>query len=139
LEEEPLKMTAFSTRVKKITKKYPWLVYVENGQVLGYAYLDVFNPRSAYRYTCDLSIYVDHLSQNKGIGQILLDAIEKEASKAGLRSIISIVTSTNANSLSFHLKNGFKNAGYLENVAFKFSQWLGVYYLKKDLGSSLKQ
>ena len=56
-ETEPLSLHAFIERVDTITKRYPWLV-AEDAEhtIIGYAYLDTFNARSAYEYTCDVSI-----------------------------------------------------------------------------------
>ena len=54
-EEDVPTIEEFITRVNKINKKYPYLVFVENGQVLGYAYANDWNSRSAYRFTLDVS------------------------------------------------------------------------------------
>ena len=102
-------------------KKNPFIV-LENdeGTIVGYAYLNTFNLRSAYRITSDLSIYVnkDHLYVH--IGAILLKEIEKLAQERVILNIISIVTSENDNSSSFHLKNGFVLEGTIHDIAIKF-------------------
>lgn len=47
-EEKELGLAEFSGRCQRIRSEYPFIV-LENGEgaVIGYAYLDVFNPRSA--------------------------------------------------------------------------------------------
>lgn len=55
-EEQPLTEAQFAERVKRISADYPYLVAEEDGKVVGYAYLDKYNERSAYRFTADLSI-----------------------------------------------------------------------------------
>lgn len=134
LEEEPLDFETFRERCRDIAKRYPFIVSEnEEGIVVGYAYLDTFNPRSAYRRTADLSIYVskDHLHEH--VGGILLEEIEKRARKAGITNLIAIVTDENVNSLNFHRKNGFIAEGTIHDVAIKFGRVLGVYYLRKAL------
>lgn len=134
-EEKGLSLEEFSARAKRICSEYPYLV-IENdeGVVVGYAYLDVFNPRSACRKkTADLSIYVDHACTHGGYGKALLNAIEAEAKNKGLRNIISLVTTANKASLAFHLKNGFLLEGEIKDIAEKFGQSLGLYYLRKPL------
>ncbi len=134
LEEDKLNLNDFSKRVEDIASKYPFIVFLnEKGKVIGYAYLNTFNPRSAYKKTADLSIYVnkDHLSEH--IGKLLLEEILKQAKEFGLKSIISIITSENENSLAFHLKNGFLLEGNLHNVAHKMGKDIDVYYLRKPL------
>ncbi len=135
LEEEKLSLEAFSSRVKAIKSRYPFIVYEnERKEVIGYAYLDSFCERSAYRHTADLSIYVskDHLHEH--IGQALLEEIERKGKEYGITDIISIVTSENPTSLRFHLNNGFLLEGTLVNVAYKMSKDISVYYLHKKIG-----
>lgn len=134
LEEEKLNLDSFAKRVKRIQSHYPFLVYTdEMGFVLGYAYLDGFHERSAYRKTADLSIYVDKDHLHDHIGVILLDEIEKKAKEYGITNIISIVTSENENSLQFHEKHGFLLEGNIHDVAFKLGRSISVYYLRKPI------
>lgn len=134
LEEEKLSLDDFKTRCENILNKYPFIV-LENdeGIVIGYAYLNTFNPRSAYRKTADLSIYVskDHLHEHAG--KILLQEIEKLAVTYGITNIISIVTSENKNSVHFHQKNGFVLEGTMHDVALKFGKIISVDYYRKPL------
>ena len=91
-EETPLTTEEFEARFLRITEKYPFFVAEEDGKAVGYAYLDTFNPRSAYRKTTDLSIYLDKNTVSRGLGSLLLDKIEKEAEARGFENIISLVT-----------------------------------------------
>ena len=57
LEEEPVTPEEFGARAARITKDYPYIVARDGaGKPVGFAYLDVFNPRSAYRCTADLCV-----------------------------------------------------------------------------------
>ncbi len=134
-EEKALTLEEFSIRVNKIKEKFPYIVYEnDNKEVIGYAYLNYFNERSAYRRSADLSIYVscNHLKEH--IGYKLLEKIERLAKDNGIDTIISIVTDENINSKNFHEKNGFIVEGHLHDVAFKHSRSLGIYYLRKYIG-----
>ncbi len=134
LEEEPLLLGAFEERVRRIKSKYPFIVEeTSGGEVLGYAYLDLFHERSAYRTTVDLSIYVDKGRLHEGIGKELLLGIEALAKERGFKNLVSIVTSENPNSLDFHLRNGFLLEGTLHGVAFKMGRKIDTYYLRKPL------
>lgn len=132
LEEEKLDLESFTKRCNDILKRYPFIV-LENdeGKIIGYAYLDTFNSRSAYRKTADLSIYVskDHLHEHAG--KILLNEILKLAKENDIANIISIITSENENSVNFHLKNGFVLEGTIHDVAIKFNKVISVYYFRK--------
>jgi len=134
LEETPLSLEAFRKRVQKVTEHYPYIVAKdETGHVLGFAYLSVFNERSAYRHTADLSIYVhkDHMHQQ--VGSALYREIETLARHQGLTNIISIITHVNPVSLRFHEKLGFLQEGHLKTVAFKMNQTIDIYYYRKKL------
>lgn len=134
LEEERLGLDSFENRCKEISERYPFIV-AENdeGAIIGYAYLNTFNPRSAYRKTADLSIYVSKSHLHEHVGGILLQEIEKLALRYGIANIISIVTNENQNSINFHLRNGFALEGTIHEVAIKFGKVISVSYFRKPL------
>ena len=135
LEEEPVTPEEFGARVARITKDYPYIVARDGaGKPIGYAYLDVFNARSAYRCTADLSIYVAHSCRGGGVGQKLYAEIERLGRERGIENLISIITSDNEGSLRFHRKNGFTEIGVMSAVAFKFGKYLDVSFFQKHLG-----
>ena len=135
LEEEPVTPEEFGARVARITKDYPYIVARDGaGKPVGFAYLDVFNPRSAYRCTADLSIYVDRACRGSGVGQKLYAEIERLGRERGIENLISIITSDNEGSLRFHRKNGFTEIGVMPAVAFKFGKYLDVSFFQKHLG-----
>lgn len=135
LEEEPVTPEKFGARAARITKDYPYIVARDGaGKPIGYAYLDVFNARSAYRCTADLSIYVAHSCRGGGVGQKLYAEIEQLGRERGIENLISIITSDNEGSLRFHRKNGFTEIGVMPAVAFKFGKYLDVSFFQKHLG-----
>ena len=134
LEEEELSPEAYRARVAGITEKYPFIVaHGESGEAVGFAYLNVFNERSAYRHTADLSIYVDRCHTHERIGEILLAALEKLAADYGITNIVSIITDVNAASVKFHEKHDFVREGRLHDIAIKFGKSCGIYYYLKKL------
>ena len=132
-EEQPLSVEAFFARARRIEAQYPYLVAEEDGMVAGYAYLDAYNVRSAYRYTADLSIYLAHDCLSHGVGGKLLDEIERAGAARGLRNIVSIVTEENARSIAFHEKHGYIEVGRMRKVGLKFDRWLDVVFYQKVL------
>lgn len=135
LEEEPVTPEEFGARVARIMKDYPYIVARNGaGKPIGFAYLDVFNPRSAYRCTADLSIYVDRACRGSGVGRKLYAEIEQLGRERGIENLISIITSDNEGSLRFHRKNGFTEIGVMPAVAFKFGKYLDVSFFQKHLG-----
>ena len=138
LEEETPSPADFAKRCLSIAGRYPFIVIENDAEtVVGYAYLDTFNPRSAYRITADLSVYVSSDRLHEHIGGMLLRGIEARAAAYGIKNIVSIITDENENSLSFHLNNGFVTEGHIRDTAVKFGKVLGVYYPRKALAPSV--
>ncbi len=134
-EFDPLTAEQFERRVRRITQNYPYLVYEddETERVLGYAYLDCYSERKAYRFTCDLSIYLAMDVRGRGIGRALYEAIEAEAYRRGFYTVVAIVTGENTASMAFHEAMGFVKMADFENMGHKFGRWLGVRYYRKNL------
>ena len=132
-EEQPLTAEAFADRLRRISASYPYLVAERAGRVVGYAYLDRYGERSAYRFTADLSVYVDRDCLASGVGAALLERIEALGRAQGLRSIISVITGSNARILAFHQKHGFRQAGRIMDAGYKFGGWLDVEFWQKLL------
>ncbi len=134
-EEVPLTVESFTARVEAVTRRYPFLVWEDDhsGKVIGYAYLYVYSERTAYRFTCDLSIYIKEGYGHCGIGNRLYRAIEKLAYAQGIYSIFSVVSAENPPSLRFHERQGFTRIADLDDIAFKKGRWIGIRYYRKFL------
>ena len=134
-EFDPLTAAQFEARVRRITENYPYLVCEddETGAVLGYAYLDCYSERKAYRFTCDISIYLDMDVRGRGIGRMLYEAIEAEAYRRGFYTVIAIVTGENTASMAFHEAMGYEKMADFDGMGHKFGRWLGVRYYRKNL------
>ena len=48
----------FKQRITNTLKKYPYLVVVKEGTILGYAYAGVFKSRAAYDWSAEMTIYL---------------------------------------------------------------------------------
>ena len=85
LEEQALTLAQYRQRVEEVLHAYPFIVARDAaGTVLGFAYLAAFNPRSAYRRSADLSIYVRADCLHAHVGSLLLMHIEGLARAQGI-------------------------------------------------------
>lgn len=123
----------FTLRFEKITSQFPWLVWEEDGRVLGYAYGSLPFSRTAYQWSCEVSIYLSPEVQGKGIGRKLYAALEHLLFLQGYRVIYSVVTSENTHSLDFHTHVGYRKVAELPGIGMKFGRWLGTVWLEKRL------
>jgi phosphinothricin acetyltransferase len=132
-EEELVTVQDFEARIKEIKAKYPYLVYEENGLILGYAYAGIFRTRVAYRFASESSVYVHHEHFKKGIGRKLYAALLPEMKKAGLKSAIGGITLPNEASVQLHEQFGFVKVAHFKEVGRKFDRWLDVGFWQLEL------
>ena len=132
-EYEVPSLTAFTERFQAITEEFPWLVWEEDGRVLGYAYGSAPFERAAYRWCGEVSVYLAPEAQGRGIGRRLYSALEQILAFQGYRVIYAIVTSENEVSLAFHRALGYRKTAELPGCGVKFGRWLGITYLEKRI------
>ena len=130
-EVEALASGEMAKRIEKKTKDNPWIVYEEDNKILGYAYVGEFRERMAYKFTKEVTIYLDKSVVKRGIGTKLMEAlIERCKKEYDIHTLISVVTVPKASSISIHKKFGFERVGYFKEVGFKNNKWLDVEYLQ---------
>ncbi|GAA1529946.1 phosphinothricin acetyltransferase [Microbacterium ginsengiterrae] len=115
--------------------KLPFLVAVTpTGQVIGYALVQPWASKSAYRYTVENSIYLGPGAGGKGLGTALLQALIAACEQIGLREIVAVISDSGAEaSIRLHERNGFVEVGRMGRVGFKFGRSLGTVYLQRSL------
>ena len=62
---------SFRARMQESIEEYPYIVYEENGVILGYAYAHRAFERYSYRFCAELSVYVQQDARVRGIGTLL--------------------------------------------------------------------
>ncbi len=121
----------------EIMKVYPWIVYEENGKILGYAYGGPYLTRDAYQWTVECSIYLDTDSRGRGIGSALYDVLFDILKKQNFCVCYSLVSADNVPSLKMHEKYGFAQIGVLKSSGYKLGVWHSVVILEKQLNEFL--
>ena len=122
---------AFLERFRKLTAQFPWLVWEEDGKILGYAYGSAPFERDAYRWCAEDSVYLLPEAQGKGIGSRLCLALEKVLFYQGYRRIYALITAENKKSETFHQKLGYTLRAELPDAGFKFGRQIGVVWMDK--------
>ena len=132
-EYEVPTLEAFAERFRTVTAQYPWLVWEEGGQVLGYAYAAAPYARAAYAWCAEPSVYLHHSVHRRGIGRKLYAALEAILLRQGYQVLYTLVTSENKASLAFHESLGYIIRVHFPDCAFKFGKALGVTWMEKRL------
>ena len=123
----------FLERLRAHIAVYPWLVYEENGAVLGYAYAGRAFERAAYAWNAEISCYLAPSARGRGVGRRLYAQIEEILRDMGVRKVFAVVTSANAPSVAFHRALGYRDAARFTDVGFKHGAWYDVLWLEKQL------
>ncbi len=121
----------FTARFQAVTRQFPWLVWEEDGQVLGYAYGSAPFERAAYQWCAELSVYLAPQIQGKGIGKKLYAALEKLLLLQGYQVLYALICDENDASIAFHEKLGYKIATAMPRCGVKFGRWIGIIYMEK--------
>ena len=117
------------------SRGWPFIVAVQNDEVLGYAYATQFRDRPAYASTCENSIYLRADRRGFGIGTQLLHRLLIEAEACGFRQMIAVAGGGEVASVGLHIKLGFRETGRMHSVGRKFGKWLDTVYLQRALGA----
>ena len=113
----------------------PYLVAEIDGNVVGYAYATLYRTRSAYRHSLEDSVYVRDGYARRGIGVALLRALIGRCEAGPWRQMVAVIgDSANEPSIALHRKLGFRVAGTLEAVGFKFGRWVDSVLMQRALG-----
>ncbi len=135
-EEAPPSEPEMATRRQGVLDKgWPHIVAELDGNVVGFAYVAAFRPRSAYRYTVEDSIYVDPDTTRRGVGSALMGALITRAEALGCRQMVAVIGgSDNAPSINLHERFGFKRAATLNATGFKFGRWADTVIMQRAIG-----
>lgn len=132
----------FRARMQSIMKKYPYLVAVCDGEVLGYAYASAFKDRAAYDYAVETSIYVHKDQRRSGVGGKLYAALEEELKQMGIQNMEACIAVPEKedeyltrDSIDFHKHLGFRLVGEFEKCGFKFGRWYNMVWMEKRIGT----
>ena len=132
-EYEVPSLPAFTDRFRGITAQFPWLVWEEDGSILGYAYASHPYTRAAYSWCAEPTVYLRPEAHGRGIAAQLYRELEELLLKQGYQVLYALVTEENVRSVRFHEKQGYEIRAHFPNCGFKFGRWLGLYWLEKRL------
>ena len=125
----------FLQRFRTITARFPWLVWEEDGEILGYAYASPPYARAAYAWCAEPSVYLRPEATGRGIGTKFYAALEEILRLQGYQVLYALVTEENTGSVRFHQRLGYEIRVLFPECGFKDGRWLGVYWMEKRLKS----
>lgn len=118
---------------ERVAAGLPVLVAAEGAALLGFGSYGPFRSRAAYARTVEHSVYVAEAARGRGVGRALLGALIEHARAQGVHVMVGGLDGSNAASLAFHRALGFREAGRLAQVGWKFGRWLDLVFMHRIL------
>ena len=119
----------------RIATAIAWVVAEDEGRVTGYAYAGRFHPRAAYRWACEVSVYLEPGRRRTGAGRALYDVLLRDLADRGYRMAIAGMTLPNPASEGLHRALGFEPVGTYRDIGYKFGAWHDVAWTQKTLAT----
>jgi L-amino acid N-acyltransferase YncA len=113
--------------------RLPWLVAEDAGRVAGYAYAAQHRQRAAYRWSAEVSVYLDPGYHGRGFGRALYERLITEVTGLGYVSAFAGIALPNDASVRLHEAAGFEPIGVFGHAGFKNGGWHGVGWWQRAL------
>jgi phosphinothricin acetyltransferase len=119
----------------RIEHAIAWFVLESDGEIVGYAYASPFHPRAAYRWACEVSVYLERGRRRTGAGRALYDVLLPHLTERGYRTAIAGMTLPNPASEGLHAALGFEPVGTYRDIGYKSGAWHDVAWTQKTLAT----
>jgi phosphinothricin acetyltransferase len=132
-ETEPPSEAQMAQRIEAAAQTHAWLVLEAAGRVVGYAYGGSFNRRPAYRWSCEVSVYLEPGRRRTGAGRTLYEALFTRLAERGYRTAVAGMTLPNEASEGLHRALGFEPVGTYCRIGHKLGAWHDVAWSQRVL------
>jgi L-amino acid N-acyltransferase YncA len=123
----------FAARIAKVQSAWCWLVAEQEGKILGYAYGSMHRERPAYKWSTEVSAYVNPTFHRQGVATALYVQLFEQLAKMGYHQAFAGIALPNLSSIAMHKSMGFADIGVFKAVGRKFDAWHDVAWLQRAL------
>jgi phosphinothricin acetyltransferase len=124
---------AMAARIAAAAQTHAWLVAEDGGRVAGYAYGGPYKERAAYRWACEVSVYIERRRHRTGAGRALYEALLARLAARGYRMAVAGMTLPNDASVALHRAMGFEPIGTYRRIGYKHGAWHDVAWTQRPL------
>jgi phosphinothricin acetyltransferase len=114
----------------RINNNFPVYVAEANGKIAGFSSFGHFRAWPCYRYTVEVSVYVEESQRGKGISKMLLRSLIDRAKETNHHALIAGISADNEISINLHRSLGFTEVANFKEVGYKFGRWLDLKFLE---------
>ena len=131
----------FAERIECTLTKYPYIVAIENEQIVGYAYASAFKGRAAYDWAVETTVYLRQDCRGRGLGKMVYSALEELLKKQNILNVNACIAYAsfedehlNNSSTIFHERLGYRKVGHFTKCGYKFGTWYDMIWMEKMIG-----
>jgi len=132
-ETEPPTPAEMARRIEEASRLHAWLVAEHDAETIGYAYAGPFAVRPAYRWSCEVSVYLAAERRRAGAGRALYRALLARLADRGYRVAVAKMTLPNDASAGLHAALGFRPVGVHQRIGWKNGAWHDVAIVQREL------
>jgi L-amino acid N-acyltransferase YncA len=133
LETEPRTVEERRRWLADRDARYAVVVVESRGVVVGWASLNVFNAREAYRHVADISVYVERAARGKGAGTALLERLVELGREGGFHKLVLAGFPTSSASVALYRRLGFREVGIYKEQGTLDGAWVDVLLMERLL------
>jgi L-amino acid N-acyltransferase YncA len=105
-DSDPPAPAQMAQRIATAVRTHAWVVLEDEGRVVGYAYSGPFMSRAAYRWSCEVSVYLERGRRRTGGGRALYNALFARLAERGFRTAVAGMALPNDASVGLHRAMG---------------------------------
>lgn len=123
----------FETELREVSERKRWLstraprhpvvVAVRQERVQGWASLNPFSPREAYRFVADLSVYVERDARGQKVGSALMSDLIERARGLGHHKIVLATFPHSTAAIRLYERFGFRTVGDYKEQGLLDGRW----------------
>ena len=114
-------------------ERHPVVVAERRGGVVGWGSLNAFNPRPAYDYVTEFSVYVARPSRGTGVGRVLLQHLVVVARGIGYHKMVLAAFDWNTAGIALYDRMGFRRVGTYREQGWLDGRWVDTVIMEKLL------
>ena len=136
-EMEPPSADEMARRIAAAARTHAWLVLDDpQDGVVGYAYGGPYKTRDAYRWSCEVSVYLERGRRRTGGGRALYEALFARLAERGFRTAVAGMTLPNDASEGLHRTMGFEPVGVYRHIGWKHGTWHDVAWTQRAIAAA---
>jgi L-amino acid N-acyltransferase YncA len=137
-EERAPDVSEMRERIAAALGTHAWVVLEGPGAgVVGYACAGQHKSRAAYRWACEVSVYVEPGRRRTGAGRMLYEALFERLVERGFLMAVAGMTLPNQASEGLHRSLGFEDVGTWRRIGWKLGAWHDTHWMQRPLGEGV--